>query len=242
MRFHLSSQGAHDFPRQLTCSIMEKMKHQPVDKPINPTKIPQVRRALEHALPGLPAQLRMAPAYPTHLLRDRSAPPDAKDAAVLVLFYRHHDQLYFPLTRRTDTLESHRGQISLPGGAREGEESLKATALRETCEELAACADNWLLLGRLTPLYVSASEYVISPFVAYVAERPEFVPDPVEVAELIETPLALLLNPATVKREEWELRGTRVNVPFYDIMGHKVWGATAMILSELVALLREVPS
>ncbi len=206
---------------------MEKMKHQPVDASSYTPTFARVRRALDRTLPGLPAQLQMAPAYPPHLLRDRTAPPDAKEAAVLVLFYVWDDQLFFPLTRRTDTLESHRGQISLPGGAREGDESLTTTALRETCEEIGACAKDWCLLGQLTPLYVSASEYIISPFVAYAPERPDFEPDYVEVAELIETPLSLILNPGTVKREDWLLRGLQVKVPFYHIKGHKVWGATA---------------
>ena len=158
---------------------------------------------------------------------------------MLVLFYPYDGQIAFALTRRTDTVESHKGQISLPGGAREGDESLQATALRETCEELNACPDTVEVLGRLSPLYIPPSGFLINPFVAYSAARPSFRPDPREVAELIETPLSLLLDPATVKREEWTLRGTAVDVPFFDIYGHKVWGATAMVLGELVTMLRE---
>jgi 8-oxo-dGTP pyrophosphatase MutT (NUDIX family) len=191
-------------------------------------------------LPGLSAQLEMAPAYRAEILQDRTPPRDPKEAGVLILFYPHNDQLYFPLTRRTDTVESHKGQVSLPGGAREGDESLQATALRETCEELNVCPDTWDVLGRLTPLYIPPSGFRISPFVAYTSTRPTFALDPIEVAELIETPLALLLAPSTVVREEWTLHGTRVAVPFFHICGHKVWGATAMVLSELVTLLREV--
>jgi hypothetical protein len=90
-------------------------------------------------------------------------------------------------------------------------------------------------------LYIPASGFVISPFIAYSPSRPTFEPDPIEVAELIETPLKLVLDPTTVEREEWKLGGSRVEVPYFYIDGrHKVWGATAMVLSELVYLLREV--
>jgi 8-oxo-dGTP pyrophosphatase MutT (NUDIX family) len=190
-------------------------------------------------LPGLSAQLEMAPAYRAEMLQERTPPPNPREAGVLILLYPCDGGLCFPLTRRTDTVETHKGQVSLPGGAREGDESLQATALRETCEELNVCPDTWDVLGWLTPLYIPPSGFRISPFVAYTSTRPTFAPDPIEVAELIETPLALLLAPSTVVREEWTLRGARVEVPFFLIASHKVWGATAMVLSELVTLLRE---
>ena len=208
----------------------------------HPFTIADVRRALARPLPGLSAQLRMAPIYRIEALRDRTPPALTKEAGVLILLYDRDGQLTFALTRRTDTVESHKGQISLPGGAREPGESLQTTALRETCEELRVCLDDWAVLGTLTPLYIPPSGFLISPFVAYTPTHPAFDPDPAEVAELIETPLTLLLDPATVVREEWDLRGTPTMVPFFHIYGHKVWGATAMVLSELVTLLREATS
>ncbi len=210
-----------------------------VEKPRCQPTIAYVRQAFTRPLPGLSAQLRMVPSYPDASLRYPPAPPGAKDAGVLILLYPMEGKICFPLTRRTDTVESHKGQVSLPGGARETGESLEATAVRETCEELRACADNWSILGALTPLYIPASSFVISPFVAYSPIRPRFQPDPIEVAELIETPLAVLLDPVTIKRETWTLRGIPVEVPFFHIDGNKVWGATAMVLSELITLLCE---
>jgi 8-oxo-dGTP pyrophosphatase MutT (NUDIX family) len=201
--------------------------------------IKDVQRALARPLLGLPAQLRLAPAYRAEELQDRQPPPAPKQASVLVLFYPFDGQIAFPLTRRTDTVESHKGQISLPGGAREGDETLQATALRETCEELNACPDTVEVVGHLSPLYIPPSGYLINPFVAYSATRPDFRPDPREVAELIETPLSLVLDPDTIKWEQWTLHGTAVDVPFFDIYGHKVWGATAMVLGELIAMLHE---
>lgn len=219
-----------------------------VNRPVNlsthgqslPPILAELRLALSHQLPGLAAQLQMAPVYRAEMLRNRVPPPEPREAGVLVLLYPREGRLYFPLTRRTDTVESHKGQISLPGGAREANESLLETALRETCEELCVCPDDWNVIGPLTPLYIPPSGFLISPFVAYTPTLPPFNPEPIEVAELIETPLDLLLDAATVKQEEWNLRGTRVEVPFFHIFGHKVWGATAMVLSELIVLVDTV--
>jgi 8-oxo-dGTP pyrophosphatase MutT (NUDIX family) len=218
--------------------MLNRPTNQPAQRANQPT-ITDVRRALARPLPGLAAQSRMMPAYHLAELRDRTAPPAPKEAGVLILFYPHAGQLFFPLTRRTDTLENHKGQISLPGGAREGNESLQETALRETCEELGVCRDDWNVFGPLTPLFIPPSGFLINPFVAYSETRPAFEPDVVEVAELIETPLSLLLAPSTVAQETWQIRGAPIEVPFFHIYGHKVWGATAMVLSELAVLLYE---
>lgn len=216
------------------------MTNRPAKQSINGQSLPPVlselRLALSHQLPGLAAQLQMAPIYRAEALRKRVLPPQPKEAGVLVLLYPRDGRLYFPLTRRTDTVESHKGQISLPGGAREANESLLETALRETREELCICPDDWNVIGPLTPLYIPPSGFLINPFVAYTPTLPNFSPEPTEVAELIETPLDLLLDTATVKQEEWDLRGTPVEVPFFHFFGHKVWGATAMVLSELIVL------
>jgi 8-oxo-dGTP pyrophosphatase MutT (NUDIX family) len=213
------------------------MPNQPTDRQTDPLTIADVRRALARPLPGLAAQARMMPAYRLAELRDRTPPPAPKEAGVLILFYPYAGQLYFPLTQRTDRLENHKGQISLPGGAREGNESLQETALRETCEELGVCPDDSNVLGSLTPLFVPPSGFLISPFVAYSEAQPTFEPDVIEVAELIQVPLNLLLDPSTVVRETWQIQSAPVEVPFFHIYGHKVWGATAMVLSELIAVL-----
>jgi 8-oxo-dGTP pyrophosphatase MutT (NUDIX family) len=210
-----------------------------VNVPTRQPNLDDLYCALGRPLPGLEAQLRMSPDYRAKALRERRPPADHKQAGVLILLYPRDGQLYFPLTRRTETVKDHKGQISLPGGAREGNESLQQTALRETREELGVPPDHLDVLGRLTPLYVPPSHFLISPFVAYSATRPAFDPDPVEVAALIETPLALLLDPKTEVWEEWEIRGKPVQVPFFRVLHeeNKVWGATAMILSELAVAL-----
>lgn len=195
-----------------------------------------VRRALRLPLPGPAAQAAMAP-------RPRAAgvdpPQEYRDGAVLLLLYPRDGALHIVLTRRCDHLAAHAGQVSLPGGACEaGDTCLADTALREAQEELGLEVRTLELLGRLSPVEIPVSGYRVHPWVACSPERPSFRPDPNEVAELLEVPLAQLLDPATVAEEEWLIRGHRVQVPFYRLCGHKVWGATAAVLAEFIALLR----
>ena len=200
--------------------------------------IQEVKRALKRRRPGLAAQVRMAPPYRLEeagLLRN---PPPCKQAGVLILLHLIAGRLHFPLTRRPDSVEFHKGQISLPGGAQEEGETLEQTALRETQEEIGAPAREIELLGRLTPLYVPHSNFSIQPWVGWLAGRPAFRVEPTEVAELFEAPLDVLIEPATVEVEEWEVRGGKWLISFYRFGAHKVWGATAMILAEFVAMLR----
>ena len=199
--------------------------------------IDDVRRALGRPLPGLAAQARMAPPYRKGDIEKMLNPPACKQAGVLVLLYPLNGQLCFPLTKRPESVEYHKGQISLPGGACENGEPLCQTALRETQEEIGVAASSVELIGELSFMYVPPSNFCIHPFVGYTSRRPEFCLAEVEVAELIEAPIATLLDPAMARVEEWEIRGGIWPVPFYQFGPHKVWGATAMILAELVAML-----
>jgi 8-oxo-dGTP pyrophosphatase MutT (NUDIX family) len=197
-----------------------------------------IRQALSRPLPGRVAQMRMS-TRPRPGLEVRPPGHQPRQGGVLILLYPKDGHLHFPLTRRTETLGDHKGQISLPGGAREGDEPLEWTALRETHEELGVDPRSVKVLGGLTPLYIFHSDYCITPYVAARPTRPTFVPDPVEVAELLEVPLLTLLDPAIQRKEEWVLHQTLTRVPFYQIGEHKVWGATAMVLSEFEAVLGE---
>ena len=198
--------------------------------------IEHVRAAMRGPLPGPYAQITMAP-HP----RPFSPPPGVglRQAGVLLLLYPIQAALHLVLTVRTSALNHHSGQISLPGGGREeGDTSLQATALREAQEEIGIATDGLELLGPLTPLYVPPSNNVIHPFVAYTPQHPTLHPDPTEVAELLEVPLHLLLDPLTRREEDWIWRGVPLHVPFYAVGHHKVWGATAIVLAEFLALLQ----
>ena len=199
-----------------------------------------IRAALHKPLPGIAAQIRLAPreAYRVESLR-AAPPPDARPAGVLILLYPHDGAWHFPLMKRVEDGLVHSGQISLPGGSQEAGESLRETALREACEEIgAACADVEVI-GQLSTIYIPPSNFLVTPVVGCVTQRPDFKCDPREVAELIEVPLSTLFDRDVVKREPWSLRGVTAEVPFYQIGSHKVWGATAMILSEFSMLLAE---
>lgn len=208
--------------------------------------IEAIRQALAGPLPGRAGQIKMAPARPDGSETDRwAAPDDCREAGVLLLLYPHRvhgsdPELHLVLTRRTEYPGVHSGQISFPGGRREEQEPLATTALREAWEEVGVTPETLELIGPLSPLYTPPSNFYIYPFVAYRPARATYNVAPEEVAELIEVPLSLLLDPAIRQEEIWhfEKYGPR-RVPFFDVFGHKVWGATAMMLSEFLTLLTE---
>jgi 8-oxo-dGTP pyrophosphatase MutT (NUDIX family) len=194
-------------------------------------------KKLREDIPGLDAQLKMTPRpRPGHLKYDEVDSSCAR-AGVLVLLYPCDDHLFLVLTRRSVLVRYHQAQISLPGGRQEPGEDLVQTALRETSEELGVRTDSLRLLGTLTPLYIPPSDTCIHPFVAALPERPEFIPAPEEVEEVIEVPLEHLQDPVNRHEEVWTIRGIPVRVPFYLYEGNKIWGATAMVLAELLEIL-----
>jgi 8-oxo-dGTP pyrophosphatase MutT (NUDIX family) len=199
----------------------------------------QLRARLAEPLPGLEAQLAMAPPLrgnDEEELRERAR--DCRRAGVLILLYPlAGGEPGFVLTLRQRALQVHSGQVSLPGGAiREGE-SAREAALREAHEEVGVPPEMPDVLGELTELYIPPSHFCVTPTVAASRERPEFARQRSEVAAIIEAPLADLLDPECRKTARWRLRGEDTDVPYFALCGYEVWGATAMMLAELAAVL-----
>lgn len=207
-------------------------------------RIEQILQSLEKELkgplPGLKAQLEMVTKPRPGNKVYQEVEETALKAGVLILLYPWKNRLHLVLTRRTARVDFHQKQVSFPGGRQEQGESFEDTAVREAQEELGIKPESIQILGKLTPLYIPPSNYCIYPIVASTPTRPDFRPFAQEVAEVIEVPLDHLLDPQHVKREIWNYEGAQIEVPFYSFQEHKVWGATSMVLAELVELLRKL--
>jgi len=185
--------------------------------------------------PGRDAQRKMAHrlAYGRH---HGPVPDDSRQAAVLLALHRAASGWSIPATLRPETMKSHAGQVSLPGGLVETDETVAQTALREFEEELGTAASQLQIVGQLTPIYVFVSGFEITPLIAISAKPLTFTPNPHEVAAVVELPLVELCDPARCGRHEINRRGLRFTVPHFAIAGQQVWGATSLILAEFVAL------
>jgi 8-oxo-dGTP pyrophosphatase MutT (NUDIX family) len=196
------------------------------------------KEMLQEALPGEQAQLLMAPTF-------RGSFPDqgkAVRAAVLVLLYPVDHEIHLVFMKRNEYDGPHSGQVSFPGGAWEADDiSLKQTAIRETREELGVKEDIEIL-GALTPLHIPVSNFMVSPFVGWIVKTPVFHPDRSEVQYVIEVPLRELLDPAMRDSETLHHHGRPVEAPFYRVGLDKIWGATAMMLSEFLQLAARMQS
>lgn len=188
-----------------------------------------------------PARQRMMPQADELLRQFPSKSALTRQAGVLVLIYPEAGgDLQVVLTRRTDSLRGHSGQVSFPGGKRDPEdESFTMTALREACEEIGICSDDLTVIGALSTLYIPPSDYEVFPTVATLLMHPQFQPNPTEVAEIFTLRLDDLLDESHKREELWDFPGGyKICVPFYAVGDHKVWGATATMLSELELRLR----
>jgi 8-oxo-dGTP pyrophosphatase MutT (NUDIX family) len=198
-----------------------------------------LRQRIGGQLPGMNAHERMMPATRKTIYRDITIPENAKKSAILILLYPGEDGLHFPLIERTEYPGVHSKQISFPGGAWEpADPDYIATALRETEEEIGVNRHQIEVIGLLSSLYIPPSNFWVQPVVGYVDRKPDFVADPSEVAAVFPAPLRdLVSGNLNGESEIHHSSGIRLKVPSYTIDGRVVWGATAMMISEMVELL-----
>ena len=164
-------------------------------------------------------------------------PDGCRHAAGLVLIYPIDGRSHLLLTQRHYDLAEHGGQVSLPGGELDAEESSVQAALRETEEEVGVSRKHVKFIGNLTPLHIPVSRFVLHPIVGHAVQRPVLTPSDDEVPRVIEPSLESLASPSNWSYRRSERRAAPTEVPFFVVDDLEVWGATAMVLAELLTLL-----
>ncbi|MFC1572292.1 NUDIX hydrolase [Candidatus Eisenbacteria bacterium] len=201
-----------------------------------------LEQKLQESLPGADAQRLMAAKPRPGWLPD-SKQPEGKPAAVLVLIYplpssvASNGEPALLLTERTAFVEAHRRQISFPGGGIEPGETPEQAALRETFEETGIPPELPKIIGRLSKLWIPATGYSVLPIVATADTLPPLRANPREVERILEVPLSTLLEPGAVRLEERSKDGRWRSIRYFDVEGSWLWGATAMMMAELLVLL-----
>lgn len=199
----------------------------------------KLKQALQENLPGEKAQFLMAPGHRASTEEYLTLNPNPKKSCVLILFYPKENIPHLVLTLRSEYKGAHSGQVSFPGGKIEERDlTLEDTAIRETQEEIGVASSTFQIIGQLTGLYIPVSGFWVYPFVAVAHQHPVFFPDIKEVKQLIEVPLMELVKDNITSTTHVKIKDiVSIKVPCYTIQGHIVWGATAMMLSELRAIL-----
>ena len=194
---------------------------------------------LELNLPGLESHLKFVPENRI----DKNyipTPEGAVKSSVLILLYPNSGNIYIPVIKRVKSKSIHSGQISLPGGHYEKyDRSIINNALREANEEIGLEKFDVEILGELTPLYIPVSNFTVFTVLGCIDYCPEFIPNKDEVEKILNIDIEEFKNPL-ITNETIHIRNTKVKAPFYNFKNVKVWGATAMILSEFADILKSV--
>jgi len=169
----------------------------------------------------------------TSLERRRLTRGHRREAAVLIPVLERSGEPHFVLTRRTNDVRTHKGQISFPGGMRHGKEDLEQTALRETFEEVGIPGEQIELLGRFHD-YVSITDYLVAPFTGYLHGPLVYRPQPAEVSDILEVPFRLFREPGNLRVEERIYGDRKIDVVFYRHGEHEIWGLTARIIKDFL--------
>lgn len=193
-------------------------------------------------LPGKEAQFEMAPMERIKELRETDIDTlNPRQAAVMALFYEKDNETYIILILRKTYKGVHSNQVGFPGGKVEPEDkNLLETAMRETFEEVGVPREDIISIKKLTNIYIPPSNFWVQSFIGYVIKKPDFIPQDDEVEALIEVPLLELLDSNSVGTHRITTSyAVDLEVPMFRLQDHVVWGATAMMLSEIKELLNK---
>jgi 8-oxo-dGTP pyrophosphatase MutT (NUDIX family) len=199
-----------------------------------------LRSEIQKPLPGIEVQWQMASS--DRMVKDfpRIPGPDAREAGVLILLYPYNGSVFTVFIQRPDYIGVHGGQISFPGGKKElADLNIIETALRESKEEVGVDSSEIRVIGRLTPLFIPVSNTLVTPVAGWIDKRPEFNHQAEEVVFLIEGEIKRFLDPSIVKTKPFEIKGEMIDIKYFNYNGHVIWGATAMILNELLAIISQ---
>lgn len=204
--------------------------------------VEQLESLLNTDLPGEEAQFSMAPVTRKRLVDVSANDYNPKQSAVLILLFPENNTVHTILIQRGKYEGVHSGQIAFPGGKfEEGDFDLKQTALRETAEEIGIIPENVAVIGCLTDVYITPSNFLVKPFIGVIDQKPDFILDSTEVEKII--PVNLFnLNNKSIRKEKSIMQsgGYKIKTPYFDIEGLTVWGATAMMISELNAVVEKI--
>ena len=204
--------------------------------------VDQLESLLGMDLPGEEAQFSMAPITRKRLIDVSSENYNPKQSAVLILLFPENDSIHTILIQRGKYEGVHSGQIAFPGGRfEEGDLDLKQTALRETAEEIGITPKSINVIGCLTDVYITPSNFLVKPFIGVINHKPDFILDLVEVEKIILVNV-FNLNDKSIRKEKSILQsgGYKIKTPYFEIEGLTVWGATAMMISELNAVVEKI--
>jgi 8-oxo-dGTP pyrophosphatase MutT (NUDIX family) len=200
-----------------------------------------LKTELQKDLPGTEVQWQMASSDRMIKNFPRTPGEDVRFAGVLVLLYPDNEALCTVFMQRPDYIGVHGGQISFPGGKQEpSDENIVQTAMREASEEIGVDTSRISVIGTLTPLFIPVSNMLVTPVVGWAKEKPVFKQRAEEVVFLFDASIKKFLDPAIIKIKPIQIRGEMIEVKYFDYEGKIIWGATAMILTELLTIIKRL--